>query len=80
MSIPMDPLKCFWLGGVRDQKSQFWQISKFWPKKNLKSVTSKIFTQNSSKPKIPKNVKMVKTSWNNNFNPPNQDLRWLGLG
>ena len=56
-------LKFFWLEGLGDQKSQFWQISKFWPKKNLKSVTSTIYAQNGQKntkiPKIDKNDQIV---------------------
>ena len=52
-------LKCFWLGGVGDQKSQFWQISKFWPKK--KSQIRHLYIQGQ---KWPKNTKILKSAIN----------------
>ena len=39
-------LKCFWLGGFCDDKIDFRRISKFWPKKNLKSVYSTVKVKN----------------------------------
>ena len=53
-------LKCFWLGRFCDHKIDFRRISKFWPKKNLKSVYSTVKVKNGQK--WPKYVKVRKVT------------------
>ena len=74
----------FMLVGLDNRKIEFRKLLKFRPKKFkircLYNLGSK-WLQRAKKPKHTKNnAKIVKTSRKNNYNPPDQDLRWLGLG